>query len=56
MSNLKIFDTTGRLIHVQKTNADVLNIDVSAFVHGMYILKVEIGGAYWIRKFVVTDN
>jgi Secretion system C-terminal sorting domain len=53
LSNIQIFDATGRLIQAQKTNNDLLNIDVSAFASGIYVVKVERGGKYLTKKFIV---
>jgi hypothetical protein len=52
-ANVTIFDATGRLIEAQKNVNDALKIDVSAYAHGIYILKVERGGKYLVKKFIV---
>jgi Secretion system C-terminal sorting domain len=52
-ANVTIFDATGRLIQAQKNVNDVLRVDVSAYARGIYILKVEKGGKYLVKKFIV---
>ncbi len=52
-SNLKIFDATGRLIQAQQTINDAVSINVSTFAKGIYMLKVERGGKYLVKKFIV---
>lgn len=52
-SDVKIFDATGRLIQAYKNVNDLLQVDVSAYARGIYILKVERNGKYLTKKFVV---
>jgi hypothetical protein len=52
-ANLTIFDATGRQILTQKNVNDALQIDVSNYARGIYILKVERGGKYLTKKFIV---
>ncbi len=52
-ATVQIFDAVGRLMHVEKTINDGLQIDVSSFAHGFYVLKVEKGGKYLTKKFIV---
>ena len=53
MSNLRIFDAMGRLIQAQQTVNDAVSIDVSTFAKGIYLLKVERGGKYLVKKFII---
>jgi hypothetical protein len=52
-ANVTIFDATGRLIQTRKNVGDALQIDVSTYAHGIYMLKVEREGKYLIKKFIV---
>jgi hypothetical protein len=52
-ATIQIFDAMGRLILSQKTSNDTLQIDVANFAHGIYVLKVEKGGKYLAKKFIV---
>jgi hypothetical protein len=52
-SNLKIFDAVGRLVQAQQNVNDAASINVSAFAKGIYMLKVERGGKYLVKKFIV---
>jgi Secretion system C-terminal sorting domain len=52
-ATIQIFDAMGRLIQSQKTSNDTLQIDVANFAHGIYLLKVEKGGKYLAKKFIV---
>ena len=52
-STVQIYDVMGRLMHNEVTKQDALTIDVSNFTHGLYFLKVEQGGKYATKKFIV---
>jgi hypothetical protein len=52
-ANVTIFDATGRLILMQRNVNDILSVDVSAYARGIYMLKVEKGGKYLVKKFIV---
>jgi hypothetical protein len=52
-ANLTIFDATGRQILTQKNVNDALQIDVSNYARGIYVMKVERGGKYLTKKFIV---
>ena len=53
IANLTIFDVTGRLIQAQQTVNDAISINISSFAKGIYMLKVERGGKYLVKKFIV---
>lgn len=53
VANLTIFDAMGRLIQAQQTVNDGVSLDVSTFAKGIYMLKVERGGKYLVKKFIV---
>jgi hypothetical protein len=55
-ATVTIFDATGRLILMQKNVNDILKVDVSAYASGIYILKVEKGGKYLVKKFLVLTD
>jgi hypothetical protein len=52
-SNIQVFDAVGRMIHTNRTSGETMTVDVSAYPHGIYFLKVEQGGKYAVKKFVV---
>ncbi len=52
-ADIKIFDATGRLIQAHRNVNDALQIDVSAYARGIYLLKIERGGKYLVKKFIV---
>ncbi len=52
-SHLTIFDAMGRLVQAQHNINEAARIDVSTFAKGIYMLKVEKGGKYLVKKFIV---
>ena len=53
IAKLTVFDAMGRLIQAQQTVNEAVSLDVSAFAKGIYMLKVERGGKYLVKKFIV---
>ena len=53
VASAQIFDVTGRLIHSERTNFDLFRLNTSRYAKGIYFLKVEIGGKFLTKKFVV---
>ena len=53
VASAQIFDVTGRIIHSERTNFDLFRINTSRYAKGIYFLKVEIGGKFLTKKFVV---
>ncbi|NML70441.1 T9SS type A sorting domain-containing protein [Chryseobacterium sp. RP-3-3] len=41
IKNIKIFDAQGRAIFQQSFNQDLIRIDLSAYPHGIYVLKIK---------------
>jgi Secretion system C-terminal sorting domain len=52
-AKVTIFDLTGRIIHVEKTNSDVLRIDTPQYARGIYFVRVEQEGRFLTKKIVV---
>jgi Secretion system C-terminal sorting domain len=52
-AKVTIFDLTGRIIHTEKTNSDVLRIDTPQYARGIYFVRVEIEGKFLTKKIVI---
>jgi Secretion system C-terminal sorting domain len=52
-AKVTIFDLTGRIIHTEKTNSDVLRIDTPQYARGIYFVRVEQEGRFLTKKIVV---
>jgi Secretion system C-terminal sorting domain len=52
-SVLQIYDARGRLLRSETTHSDVVTMNVSTFAQGFYFLRVQQGGKYLTKKFVV---
>lgn len=53
-ARVSVFDMTGRMVFNTKTSEESLNIDLSRFAAGTYMVRVEQNGATAHRKLVVT--
>lgn len=53
-AHVSVFDMTGRMVFNTKTSEESLNIDLSRFAAGTYMVRVEQNGATAHRKLVVT--
>jgi Secretion system C-terminal sorting domain len=52
-SKVTIFDLTGRIIHTEKTNFDILRIDTPQYSRGIYFVRVEQEGRFLTKKIIV---
>lgn len=52
-TKVTIFDLTGRIIHIEKTNSEVLRIDTPQYARGIYFVRVEQEGRFLTKKIVV---
>lgn len=53
-AHVSIFDMTGRMVFNTKTSEESLNIDLSLFTAGTYMVRIEQNGATAHRKLVVA--
>jgi Secretion system C-terminal sorting domain len=52
-AKVTIFDLTGRIIHTEKTNSDVLRINTPQYARGIYFVRVEQEGRFLTKKIIV---
>ena len=52
ISNLEVYDTSGRLIVKLKPNQTEIRIDGRAMVNGIYVLKINQNGKITTRKII----
>lgn len=52
-TKVTIFDLTGRIIHTEKSNSEVLRINTPQFARGIYFVRVEQEGRFLTKKIVV---
>ena len=53
ISRLEMYNVLGKKIHQLNTNSNTLNLDVSAFAKGVYILKFKVNSGTVIKKLIV---
>jgi Secretion system C-terminal sorting domain len=52
-AKVTIFDLTGRIIHSEKTNSELLRIDTPQYARGIYFVRVEMNGKFLTKKIVI---
>jgi hypothetical protein len=53
IESCELMDVTGRLIMQKTINRPMATLDISAFAKGVYLLKVNSGGRFAVKKIVV---
>jgi Secretion system C-terminal sorting domain len=52
-AKVTIFDLTGRMMHTEKTNSELLRIDTPQYARGIYFVRVEMDGKFLTKKIVI---
>jgi beta-glucanase (GH16 family) len=50
---IEMYNVLGKKVHQAKTNSNTLNLDVSTFAKGLYILKFKVNNGTIIKKLIV---
>jgi hypothetical protein len=50
---VEMYNVLGKKVHQAKTNSNTLNLDVSTFAKGLYILKFNVNNGTVIKKLIV---
>ena len=53
IDKLEMYNVLGKKVHQAQTNSNTVNLDVSTFSKGLYILKFKINNGSVIKKLVV---
>ena len=55
ISNIQVYDTSGRLISTVSPNAKIAEINSFSFVRGMYVMKISLAKGEVINKKVIKN-